>query len=545
MSVNFGIPNLPFPENLKLTHYEPGSVDRVKLIEALNELKTDDISVPVIINNEEYRIGEVKYQLMPEDQNKAVCSFYEADAEYVNKAIEGCLDAKERWEQLNWVNRLAIFQKAAHLLVTKYRYRMMAATMLGQGKTAWQGEIDCIAEAYDFLKFNSFYCSEIYKDQPLHNSLGVWNRQEYRPLEGFVVAITPFNFTAIGINLCTSPAMMGNVVVWKPSRNAILSSYLMYKILMEAGLPAGVIQFVPCSGSVLSDQMFARKTLSGIHFTGSTATFKTLLHKAYSADLQSFPRIVGETGGKNFHFIAPDVDMTNCLNNCIRGAFEYQGQKCSATSRIYCPRSRWEELRTGLVQFVDNVKIGSVSDLGNFMNAVIHQRSYDKIKKYIDDAKSADCCEIVAGGRCLMTDSQPGLYIQPTVILTEDIDYVTMKEEIFGPVVTVFVYNDEDMMDVARHAANSSSYALTGSVFASNRQTIDELCWILRHAAGNFYINDKSTGAVVGQQAFGGARGSGTNDKAGSAQNLLRWVSSQSIKENFCVLEEYGYPHMN
>ena len=442
---------------------------------------------------------------------------------------------------MSFHDRAAIFLKAADLLSGPYRYKVMAATMLGQGKNVWQAEIDAAAELADFWRFNCAFAEQIYAEQPIKNAPGTWNRVEYRALEGFVLAISPFNFTAIGGNLCSAPALMGNVVLWKPSASAILSNYIVYEILMEAGLPPGVIQFIPGPAAETADLLLNHADLAGVHFTGSTEVFKTIWKQVgNNIDIyKSYPRLVGETGGKNFHFIHESAHLNNAVHNTIRAAFEYQGQKCSACSRVYVPDTVWPAFRELLLKEMALIKQGGADALSAFCGPVIDRKAFDKNRRYIEYAKNSKSAEILIGGNC---DDSKGYFVEPTVILTNDIKFKTMQEEIFGPVLTVFVYPAQEYQKYLQEAATCSTYALTGSLFAKDRAIIAHGSEILRNAAGNFYINDKSTGAVVGQQPFGGARQSGTNDKAGSALNLYRWVSPRTIKESFVPLEHFSYP---
>jgi len=464
--------------------------------------------------------------------------------------MEGSMKARAQWAEFSLENRAAIFLKAADLLANKYRWEILAATMLGQGKTVWQAEIDAAAETIDFFRFNVKYIEEIYNTQPPKNSPGVWNRMEYRPLEGFVVAISPFNFTAIGANLSTAPAMMGNVVLWKPASTAVLSNYVLYKVLEESGLPPGVIQFVPASGALISEKLINSPNFAGLHFTGSTGVFNDIMANT-TANLKKglykgYPRIVGETGGKDFHFVHESADIVNVVHNTLRGAFEYQGQKCSACSRAYFPQSRWAEAKEMLQKELKKVKMGQPDDFSSFVTAVIDKASFNNIKNYIDEAKNSPDCEIIAGGNY---DNSKGYFVEPTVVVVKDPKHKLMREEIFGPVLTIYVYptdkGEQSYIDALELCDSTSPYALTGSLFARDRYAVALGEQKLRNASGNFYINDKSTGAVVGQQPFGGARASGTNDKAGSHLNLLRWVSVRSIKENFVPLSDWRYPHMN
>ncbi len=457
-------------------------------------------------------------------------------------AIEAALDAKKQWENTPWQERAAIFLKAADLISQKYTYRLNAATMLGQSKTPFQAEIDATCELADFFRFNARYMAEIYAGQPASEK-GVWNHLEYRALEGFVFALTPFNFTAIAGNLCGAPAIMGNTVVWKPASTAVLSGYYIMQILAEAGLPDGVINFVPGKGSVVGASVFHHPDLAGIHFTGSTSVFKTLW-KTMGSNIdmyRSYPRMVGETGGKDYIFVHPSARVAPVVAAAVRGAFEYQGQKCSACSRMYIPESLWDEITTGIKAAVEQITVGSVTGFRHFMNALIDEAAFDNAVGYIDRARTSDSADILAGGHA---DKSTGYFIEPTVIVTTDPSYESMTEEIFGPILTLYEYKDTAIDDAVALVDNTSPYALTGAVFAQDRQAIQDLTKALVHSAGNFYINDKPTGAVVGQQPFGGARASGTNDKAGSMLNLLRWTSVRTIKENFVPPEEIAYPFM-
>lgn len=464
----------------------------------------------------------------------------------MSTAIDAALAAKPQWESLPFADRAAVFLKAADLVSTKYRYDIMAATMVGQGKNAYQAEIDAAAELCDFLRFNVQYAQETYASQPVHNSPGVWNRVEYRPLEGFVYAITPFNFTAIAANLPCAPALMGNVVVWKPSPAAMASNYLLYKILLEAGLPADVIQFVPGDAEEVTKVVLGHRELAALHFTGSTAVFRSLYGQIASGvaegRYQGYPRIVGETGGKNFHLLHPSADVRNAAVNTVRGAFEFQGQKCSATSRAYVPASLWDQFKHILVEETEKLKIGEPDDFGNFIGPVIHQGSFDKLSKVIDESNKDPSVELLVGGKY---DGSKGYYIHPTVYETKDPHHKLMSTELFGPVLSVYVYDDSTPAafgEICKTIDTTTSYALTGAVFAQDRQAIRFAEEALRNSAGNFYINVKSTGAVVGQQPFGGARASGTNDKAGSANLLTRFVSMRAIKEDFLGSQVVEYP---
>ncbi|EPZ33960.1 delta-1-pyrroline-5-carboxylate dehydrogenase [Rozella allomycis CSF55] len=550
---------LPVPLNEPLKTFSPGSLERENLTSAIKELKASEKCVPVIINGERIFSGNISDQVIGGDHQKRICQFHEADETLTRRAIEEGLKAKKLWQRMPLEHRASVFLKAADLLTTKYRYQMMAATMLGQGKNIYQAEIDCITELADFWRFNCHFAEKIYEDQPLRNNVGNWNRVEYRPLDGFVAAISPFNFTAIGGNLCSAPALMGNSVVWKPSSAAVYSNYLVYKILEEAGLPPGVIQFLPGSPQPIVNEMLSHKALSGIHFTGSTFVFREIWKQVGNRieSYSSYPRLVGETGGKNLHFIHESADLLNAAANTIRSAFEYQGQKCSACSRLYVPDSVWPKFKQHLLTMHSSIKVGPVDgtvvkcfkiDFTNFCTNVINKQAFDKIKSYIDYARSSSEARIIAGGECnkfklnQVGNDEKGYFIHPTIIETSDIHFKTMKEEIFGPVLTVFVYPAKEYEKYAEIAANSSEYALTAGIFASERSIIQNLEEKMLYASGNLYINDKSTGAIVGQQPFGGSKASGTNDKAGALMNLLRWTSARAIKENFIHISDYIYP---
>ncbi|KAJ9062287.1 1-pyrroline-5-carboxylate dehydrogenase [Entomophthora muscae] len=533
---------LPAIENEPMYDYAPGSKERQHLQEALKTMRSQaPFEVPIIINGEEIRTGTTEAQLCPTDNKTTLCNFHTADPALTEKAIAGALAAKQQWEDMPFYDRLAIFMKAADLVSRKYRYEINAATMLGQGKNAWQAEIDSAAELCDFLRFNCKYAEDLYTQQPPKNSSGVWNRVEYRPLEGFVLAVSPFNFTAIGGNLAAAPALMGNVVVWKPAPAAVYSNYLIQKIFEEAGLPAGVVQFVPGPAPEIVGACLAHRDFASLHFTGSTHVFKSLWQKVGENihKYRSYPRIVGETGGKNFHLIHSSADPKTVVPQSIRAAFEFQGQKCSALSRMYVPDNLWSEIKTLLVAEVAKIKVGDVADFTNFMTAVINKAAFDKIAKYIDFAKSSSDAEIICGGTY---DDSKGYFIQPTVIVAKSPDFKTMTEEIFGPVVTIYVYHLKDFEKMYQVIQATTEYALTGAIFAADRHAVKSATNGLRHAAGNFYVNDKCTGAVVGQQPFGGARGSGTNDKAGSINLLYRFVSVRTIKESFLPISGWSYP---
>ncbi|KAI5987781.1 Aldehyde/histidinol dehydrogenase [Pisolithus marmoratus] len=540
-SAQLGSFKVPLVDNEPLKGYALGSSERRALEAALVEMEQQlPFEVPCIVNGKEVRTGKLAKQPIPSDHARHLCSYHEADSATVAAAIEGALAAKTQWEAMPWNDRAAIFLRAAELVSGKYRYRLMAATMLGQGKNAWQAEIDAAAELTDFFRFGVKYVEELYSQQPPKNSAGSWNRVEYRPLEGFVLAVSPFNFTAIGGNLPGAPALVGNVVVWKPSPAATYSNYLVYRILTEAGVPPGVIQFVPGPPPEVVAQCINHPDFAALHFTGSTFVFKKLW-KDIAANVdkyKGYPRIVGETGGKNFHLIHQSAEIRNAVLQSVRAAFEYQGQKCSALSRLYVASSVWEGgFKDQFLSEIARIKVGPPQDFRNFMGPVIGRPAFDRILGYIQKAKDAGG-EILIGGT---GDDSKGYFIQPTVILTKDPRSVTMQEEIFGPVVTVYVYQDDEFEDLLLFIDKTSVYALTGSIFATDRSALITATSMLRHAAGNVYYNDKCTGAVVGQQPFGGSRASGTNDKAGSVSLFYRFVSARSIKENFVGLEDFQY----
>ena len=533
---------VPEPYNEPVRTYAPGSAERAALEAELQRQYTARVEIPLIIGGQAVRTGNLAQIVCPHEHRHVLAEYHRAGPETVAAAIEAAMAAKAGWEALAWEDRAAIFLKAADLIVTRYRDRVNAATMLGQSKNAHQAEIDAVCELADFLRFNVRYMTAIYAGQPA-SPKGTWNRLEYRPLEGFVFAVTPFNFTAIAGNLPTAPAMMGNTVVWKPASTAVLSNYHVMRILMEAGLPAGVINFVPGRGAEVGDPVLADPNLAGVHFTGSTGTFQSMWRTIGTniAGYKSYPRIVGETGGKDYLFVHPTADVEAVAVAMVRGAFEYQGQKCSALSRIYAPRSLWAALRDRVLSMVAEIRTGDVRDFANFHNAVIDRAAFDRAMGYIAAARDSDQAEILAGGT---GDDAVGYFIQPTLIACADPRFVTMREEIFAPVVSVYIYDDERIEETLDLLDGTSPYALTGAIFARDRAFIMAATRRLTHTAGNFYINDKPTGSVVGQQPFGGARASGTNDKAGSMLNLLRWCSARSIKENFVPPYDYRYPFM-
>ncbi|KAL4076242.1 Aldehyde/histidinol dehydrogenase [Scleroderma yunnanense] len=533
---------VPVIDNEPLKGYVLGSAERRALEAALAQMEQElPFEVPCIVNGAEIKTGRLAKQPIPSDHAKYLCSYHEADEDTVSTAINGAIAAHAEWEAMPWVDRAAIFLRAAELVSGKYRYKLIAATMLGQGKNTWQAEIDAAAELADFFRFGVKYVEELYSQQPPKNTAGSWNRVEYRSLEGFVLAVSPFNFTAIGGNLPGAPALVGNVVVWKPSPASTYSNYLVHQILTDAGVPPGVIQFVPGPPPEVVAQCINNPNFAALHFTGSTFVFKKLW-KDIAANLdkyKGYPRIVGETGGKNFHVIHKSAEIRNAVLQSVRAAFEYQGQKCSALSRLYVSSSLWEAgFKNQFLAEIAKIKVGPPQDFGNFMGPVIGRPAFDKIMGYIQKAKDAGG-EVLIGGT---GDDSKGYFIQPTVILTKDPGSITMTEEIFGPVVTVYVYQDEDFENTLAMIDDTSTYALTGSIFSADRNALITATNKLRHAAGNVYYNEKCTGAAVGQQPFGGARGSGTNDKAGSINLFYRFVSARSIKENFVGLEDFQYP---
>jgi len=538
-----GFFNVPAPVNEPILGYAPGSKERELLKAALADARSKQIEIPMYIGVEEVHT-EVKGKVTPPHDHQHVLGKYSiGNKNHVKQAIDAALTAKADWENLAWEHRAAIFLKAADLIAGPYRYKLNAATMLGQSKNAYQAEIDSACELIDFLRFNVSYMAEIYKQQPPVSPKGSWNRVEQRPLEGFVFALTPFNFTAIAGNLPTSAAMMGNVVVWKPADTQIFAANVLMQIFREAGLPDGVINLVYVDGPEAGEVIFSHPDFAGIHFTGSTAVFQNIwktignnIHK-----FKTYPRIVGETGGKDFILVHGSAEPEISSTAIIRGAFEYQGQKCSAASRVYVSKTVWPEIKDLMIRDLATFKMGGTEDFSNFINAVIDEKSFNKLAKYIDEAKQDKSVEIIAGGNY---DKSKGYFIEPTVLVVKDPKYTTMCEELFGPVLTIYVYEDKDFDKVLDIIDTTSIYALTGAVIAQDRYAIEKATQRLRNAAGNFYINDKCTGAVVGQQPFGGARGSGTNDKAGSMINLLRWVSPRTIKETFDPPKDYRYPFL-
>jgi len=513
--------NIERPENERTHSYAPGTRERKILNEQLDRMSNEVLDIPLIIGGKEIRTGKTGNVVMPHDHGHVLAHYHMAGEKEVQMAIEASLKAHQEWSSISWVERISISLRAAELISGKYRQWMNAATMLGQGKSAYQAEIDSACEVIDFLKFNAYFTSEIYKEQP-HSQPGIINRIEYRPLEGFVFTVTPFNFTAIASNLNMAPVVMGNTTVWKPATTSILSNYVLMQIFREAGLPDGVINFIPGSGSMIGKIALAHRDLTGIHFTG-------------------YPRIVGETGGKDFIFVHPSSDEQEVAVAIVRGAFEYQGQKCSAASRAYIPSSLWPGIKERIGDMLSQVTVGDVREFSHFMNAVIDEASFDNIMDYIDYAKKSNEAEVIFGGT---GDKSKGYFVQPTVILTTNPHFRSMEEEIFGPVMTIFVYQDKDFEETLHICDQTSPYGLTGSVFSRDRSALNTACRVLRYAAGNIYFNDKPTGAVVGQQPFGGARGSGTNDKSGSHLNLQRWTNPRTIKETLIPPTEFTYPYM-
>lgn len=537
-----GIYNVPTPVNEPIKSYAPGSAERKELQAMLKELRSKQIDIPMYIGGEEVKSGNKARIAPPHDHKHTLGYFHKSDKKHVKQAIAAALSAKKKWAELAWEHRASIFLKAAELIAGPYRAKLNAATMLGQSKNAYQAEIDSACEIIDFLRFNVYYMSQIYAEQP-NSAPGMWNRLEWRPLEGFIYALTPFNFTAIAGNLPTSCAMMGNVVVWKPSNTQVYSANVLMEIFQKAGVPDGVINLIYPSGPDAADVIFAHPDFAGIHFTGSTAVFQNIW-KTIGNNIhlyKSYPRIVGETGGKDFILAHPSADAKVVATAISRGAFEYQGQKCSAASRAYIPKSLWKEVKELVLADLKTMKMGGTEDFTNFINAVIDENSFNKLANYIANAQKDKKAELIVGGKCNKTK---GYFIEPTIIQAKDPMYVTMCEELFGPVLTVYIYDDKKFDETVKLVDKTSPYALTGAIIAQDRYAIEKMTKNLSNAAGNFYINDKPTGAVVGQQPFGGARGSGTNDKAGAKINLLRWVSPRTIKETFVPPTDYRYPFL-
>ncbi|MCC3157963.1 L-glutamate gamma-semialdehyde dehydrogenase [Hymenobacter sp. 15J16-1T3B] len=537
-----GFFNVPAPKNEPVKGYAPGSPERRELQAMLKQLKKEEKDIPMYIGGQEVRTGNTQRISPPHDHSHTLGHFHLGTAEHVQQAIDAALAARTQWAELPWQERAAIFLKAAELLAGPYRAKLNAATMLGQSKNAFQAEIDSACELIDFFRFNVHFMQQIYQQQP-ESAPGMWNRLEHRPLEGFLFALTPFNFTSIAGNLPTAPAMMGNVVVWKPANTQVYSAQVLMELFQEAGVPAGVINLVYVDGPTAGEVIFKHRDFAGIHFTGSTGVFNNVW-KTIGENVsryKSYPRVVGETGGKDFILAHASANAKEVATAITRGAFEFQGQKCSAASRAYIPSNLWDEVRQYLVDDLKSFKMGDVEDFSNFINAVIDEKSFDKLARYIDAAKNDESVEILAGGTY---DKSKGYFIEPTILVAQDPQYVTMCEELFGPVLTLHVYDSQQFEKTLELVDNTSPYALTGAIFAKDRYAVDLATKKLVHAAGNFYINDKPTGAVVGQQPFGGARASGTNDKAGSILNLLRWVSPRTIKETFVPPVDYRYPFM-
>ena len=535
------VPRPPTPVNEPVLGYLPGSPERAALKAEIARQESEIIEIPCIINGKEVFTGDVVEQVMPHDHSHVIARVHMATKANVDEAIQASLDAHQMWSTMPWEARAAIFLKASELLRGEYRAKINASTMLNQSKTCHQAEIDSACELIDFWRFNTVYAREIYEDlQPPVSPSSMWNSSEIRPLEGFVFSVTPFNFSSIAANLPSSMAIMGNTGVWKPSRNSYVSNYLLMRLMMDAGLPAGVINFIPGKASMVGDTVLAHPMLAGIHFTGSTSVFRKMWRDVANnlENYRSYPRIVGETGGKDFIVAHPDCDEAALIVALLRGSFEFQGQKCSAASRAYIPQTVWTNIKDEYVAEVGKITLGDPRNFSNFMSAVIDKKSFDNIAGYIDRAKADSGCEIVTSGSY---DGSKGYFVEPTTIVCSDPHYESMAEEIFGPVLSIHVYPDEAFEQILKTCDETSEYALTGSIFATKREDVQTAMSALRYSAGNFYINDKPTGAVVGQQPFGGARGSGTNDKAGSPLNLLRWVSPRSIKETFAPPHSWGY----
>ena len=541
--MNNSIFMFPKPENEPVKGYAPGSPERVEIRKALDELYAKVTEIPAIIGGKEVKTKNMGEIAMPTENHHVLARYHKVGEKEVQAAIDAAMKARQEWAETPWIDRASVMMKIATLISGKYRYLINAATMLGQGKTTMQAEIDSACELCDFLRYNVHYASQIYSDQPCSDK-GTLNYVTYRAMEGFVFAITPFNFTSIASNLCMSPVLMGNVCIWKPSTTAMLSNYLLMKIYKEAGLPDGVVNFLPGSGALIGKVAFANENLAGVHFTGSTGTFKGFW-KAIGQNIdiyKTYPKIVGETGGKDFIMVHKSADADQVATAIVRGAFEFQGQKCSAASRAYVPKSMWPKVEKIVGKMLKEIKMGDVRDFSAFVNAVIDEASFDNCKRYIDHAKKSKDAEIVFGGKC---DKKKGWFVEPTVIRALKPDYKSMCEEIFGPIITIYVYDDKDYEKTCQLCDTTSPYALTGAIFATDRKALRAGYDLLKNAAGNIYFNDKPTGAVVGQQPFGGARASGTNDKAGSYLNLVRWISPQAVKETFDPARNYSYPFVS
>ncbi|MEW6411034.1 MAG: L-glutamate gamma-semialdehyde dehydrogenase [Candidatus Zixiibacteriota bacterium] len=537
-----GIYRVPPPKNEPILAYAPGSPERAKLVKELAQLKANPLEIPLVINGRDVKTDKKIEITSPHNHSLKLGFYYQGSEAEVKKAVDAAIEAQKSWEHMPWEHRAAIFLKAADLLAGSYRHKMNAATMLAHSKTIFQAEIDCVCELVDFWRFNAYYMQQIYEIQP-ESAPMIWDRLDHRPLEGFIFAVTPFNFVSINGNLPTAPAMLGNVVVWKPASTAAYTSHILMQILREAGLPDGVINLIFARGAAIGDTVLRNIHLAGIHFTGSTAVFQNMWKTVGEniANYRAYPRIVGETGGKDFIVAHPSADPKALVTAIVRGAFEYQGQKCSAASRCYIPESIWKIIKNDLVAQVKGLKMGDPEDFTNFVSAVIDKSAFESITEFIDFAKGAKDAEIIAGGKY---DSSKGYFIEPTVVVTTDPHFRLIEEEIFGPVITLYIYKDDEYAKTLHLCDQTSPYALTGAIFSTDRKAIELAERTLRHAAGNFYINDKPTGAVVGQQPFGGGRASGTNDKAGGIQNMLRWASPRSIKENFVPPHDYRYPFM-
>jgi 1-pyrroline-5-carboxylate dehydrogenase len=540
--MNNAIYNFPLPANEPVLDYKKDSPERKQLEEELKRQLQNPIEIPLIIGGKEVRTAQTGEVRMPHNHSHVLATYFKATEKEVQMAIDAALEAHKIWSDLSWTVRASILLKAAELIAGKYRAVMNAATMLGQSKNIYQSEIDSVCETIDFLKFNAYFVSQIYEMQP-RSAYNQLNKMEFRPLEGFVFTVSPFNFTSIASNLNMAPVMMGNTTVWKPATTSLLSNYYLMKIFQEAGLPDGVINFVPGNGALIGKVALASPELAGIHFTGSNNTFNHLWSEVatHLPSYKSYPRLIGETGGKNFVFVHPTAVPVEVAVNAFRGAFEYQGQKCSAASRMYVPVSLWQEIKAELVRISEDAKMGEVTDPNNFLNAVIDEGSFDNCMNYINYAIDSPVAEIIAGGH---GDKSVGYYVEPTIIVTSDARFKTMEEEIFGPVLTIYIYEDEKIKETLELCNTTSPYGLTGAVFSRDRVAASEMCDQLRYAAGNFYINDKPTGAIVGLQPFGGSRASGTNDKAGGEFNLIRWISPRTIKETFQPATEYRYGYM-
>jgi 1-pyrroline-5-carboxylate dehydrogenase len=538
-----GVVNVPRPLNEPVYSFAPGSPEKEALKAQLKKMLGETMEIPLIIGGKEMKTGNLADIRCPHDHHHLLGRYHKAGPEEIETAVAEAKKAWRDWSEMDWISRASVFLRAAELLATKYRDVLNASTMLGQSKTPHQAEIDAACELIDFYRYNPYYMNQIYTEQP-DSSGACWNYVEYRALEGFVFAVTPFNFTSIAGNLPTSPAMMGNVVLWKPASSAVYSAYFCMQLWKEAGVPDGVINFIPGPGRYVGDPVLEKADLAGVHFTGSTAVFQSMWKTIGGSimNYRSYPRIVGETGGKDFVFVHASADIEATVTALVRGAFEYQGQKCSAASRAYIPQNIWPSMKENLLDQVKTIKMGDITDFSNFMGAVIDKPAFDSIVEYIEYAKNAPDAEIIAGGGY---DDTKGYFIEPTVVLTSDPKFKLMEEEIFGPVLTVYVYPENEFLKTLEMCDATSPYALTGAIFANDRKAVTEASRVLRHSAGNFYINDKPTGAVVGQQPFGGARGSGTNDKAGSYLNLLRWVSARTVKENLNPPKDYRYPYMS